>query len=196
MLDGLKVAYANPGRLAGLAAVRLAYGGSAWGHPASGTPDSLPRIGRADLVALHAATFRPDRAVLILAGDIDAASALTLARAHFGAWKAPASAPLPSPPVPALAAPGPALAIIDMPSAGQAGVVAGAAIAAAPGQRLGDRRGAEHGPRRRLLVAPEPGDPDQARPQLRRRQLHRARAMPAAFSQLRCRPRTSRQPRS
>ena len=123
MLDGLKVAYTNPARMAGLAAVRLAYGSSAWGHPASGTPSSLPRIARADLVALHAATFRPDRAVLILSGDIDPALALTLARTHFGSWKAPATPALPAPPIPATAAPGPALAVIDMPSAGQAGVV-------------------------------------------------------------------------
>jgi zinc protease len=122
MLDGLKVSYSNPARIAGLAAVRLVYGSSAWGHPASGTPTSLPRIARADLVALHAATFRPDRAVLILSGDIDPAMALTLARAHFGSWKAPAT-PLPAAqPVPVSAAVGPALVVIDMPSAGQAGV--------------------------------------------------------------------------
>ena len=69
-LDALKVSYADPGAMAGLTAARLAYGSGAWGHPASGTPASLPRIRQADLVALHRATFRPDRAVLILTGDI------------------------------------------------------------------------------------------------------------------------------
>jgi zinc protease len=45
-----------------------------------------------------------------------------MARAHFGTWKAPA-APAPVPPaVPTAAAPGPSLAIIDMPAAGQASV--------------------------------------------------------------------------
>jgi zinc protease len=122
MLDGLKVSYANPSRVAALAALHMAYGGSAWGHPAGGTPASLPRIARADLVALHAAAFRPDRAVLILSGDIDPASALALARAHFGTWKVPAHAAPAMPPVPATAPAGPALAVIDMPSAGQAGV--------------------------------------------------------------------------
>jgi zinc protease len=121
-LDGLKVAYANPSQLAGLASARLAYGGSPWGHPAEGTPGSLPRVMRADLIAIHDATFRPDRAVLILSGDIDAGTALALARAHFGAWKVPAAPASALPPVPAAAASGPGLAIIDMPSAGQAGV--------------------------------------------------------------------------
>ena len=43
-LDGLKVAYAEPSTLASIVAQRLAYGPGAYGHPASGTPDSLPRI--------------------------------------------------------------------------------------------------------------------------------------------------------
>ena len=120
-LDGLKVAYAKPSTLASLAAARLAYGSSPWGHAASGTPTSLPRIGRADLVALHDATFRPDRAVLILAGDIGPEAALALARSHFGSWAAPAGAPLAPPAVPATAQ-GPAMAAIDLPGAGQAGV--------------------------------------------------------------------------
>ena len=120
-LDGLKVAYSNPGTLAGLTAVRLAYGSGAWGHPASGTPASLPRIRRDDLVALHRATFRPDRAVLILAGDITPAAALDVARAHFGTWVEPAGTPPATPPAPTLVD-GPAVAIIDMPAAGQAGI--------------------------------------------------------------------------
>ncbi len=120
-LDGLKVSYSNPGALAGLAAVRMAYGSGAWGHPASGTPASLPRIRRDDLVALHRATFRPDRAVLILAGDITPAAGLALARANFASWTAPAGTAPVSPPAPTLAD-GPALAVIDMPTAGQAGI--------------------------------------------------------------------------
>ena len=91
-LDGLKVAYADPGTLAAIVAQRLAYGPGAYGHPASGTPDSLPRIARADLVAAHRQAFRPDNAVLILAGDIDGAAGLALARRHFGGWAAPADA--------------------------------------------------------------------------------------------------------
>ncbi|MCE9658955.1 MAG: insulinase family protein [Burkholderiales bacterium] len=122
-LDALKVRYADPGSLAGLTAARLVYGSGPWGHPASGTPASLPRIRQADLVALHRATFRPDRAVLILAGDIAPDRALALARTHFGDWAAPVGVAPPRPPAPPSLAAGPALAVVDMPAAGQAGVV-------------------------------------------------------------------------
>jgi zinc protease len=121
-LDGLKVAYASPGTLAAIVAQRLAYGAGAYGHPASGTPESLPRIVRAGLVAAHRQAFRPDNAVLILAGDITAEVALAIARCHFARWAAPAT-PLASPP---RATPGPArpaAVVIDMTRSGQAGVV-------------------------------------------------------------------------
>ena len=121
-LDSLKVAYASPGTLAGLVAGRLAYGPGPYGHPASGTPESLPRITRDDLLAVHRRTFRPDNAVLILAGDIGADAGLALARRHFGSWAAPAE-PTPAPPVAAPGGSGPTVAVVDMAKSGQAGVV-------------------------------------------------------------------------
>ena len=131
VLDGLKVAYAQPGTLALLAAERLRYGDGPYGHPASGTPGSIARVTRADLVALHSERFRPDNAALVLTGDIDAASALKLAARHFGAWRAP-NLPLPGLPEAGsrkeMAARSavigmPSAAIIDMPESGQASVV-------------------------------------------------------------------------
>jgi len=126
-LDGLKVAYAEPSTLASIVAQRLAYGPGAYGHPASGTPDSLPRIVRADLVAAHRQAFRPDNAVLILAGDIDADAGLALARRHFGSWTAPAT-PLVKAPRAAADPSSPAAAIVDMTTAGQTGVVLALAL--------------------------------------------------------------------
>ena len=120
-LDDLKVAYANPGLLAGLASARLVYGDGAWGHPANGTPASLRRIRRGDLVALHRAAFRPDRAVLILAGDVTPEAGLSLARSRFATWKTPAGKPQTPPAMPSVV-PSPALVAIDLPDAGQAGV--------------------------------------------------------------------------
>ena len=122
-LDALKVSYADPGTVAGLTAARLAYGSGAWGHPADGTPASLPRIKRADLVALHRLAFRPDRAVLILSGDIGPEQGDLLAGRHFGNWAAQEGVAPPRPPTPPTLADGPTVAVVDMPAAGQAGVV-------------------------------------------------------------------------
>jgi zinc protease len=121
-LDELKVAYASPGTLATLVAERLAYGVGPYGHPANGTPESLPRITRDDLVAVHRRTFRPDNAALILAGDITAEAGLALARSHLGSWVAPGE-PLPTPPRAIGASSGPSVAVVDMAKSGQAGVV-------------------------------------------------------------------------
>jgi zinc protease len=53
---------------------------------------SLGRIGRADLVAWHAAHFHPDRVVLGLTGDFHRAEALKLVEAAFGDWPRGAAA--------------------------------------------------------------------------------------------------------
>jgi zinc protease len=121
-LDDLKVAYSSPGTLASLASQRLLFGAGAYGHSAGGTPVSLKRIVRSDLVAMHAASFRPGNAVLVLAGDLDAETALGLANRHFGSWKAASDAPAPAAPQPNAELPQ-AVAVIDMPQAGQAAVV-------------------------------------------------------------------------
>jgi zinc protease len=134
LLDDLKVEYARPETLAALAAQRLVFGRGAYGHPAGGTPGSLRRIGRADLLALHAEYYRPDNSVLVLAGDLDADAALTLARRHFGSWRAaPRRIATPAATV-ADEAPT-TTAVIEMPQAGQAAIVL-----AVPLPRLGPDR--------------------------------------------------------
>lgn len=121
--DDLRLMLSRPTSLASIAAGRAVFGDGAYGHSRTGTPDSLARIGRADVQALHAALYRPDNAILVLAGDITPEQALALAQAGFDDWQAPAS-PLPT------AGNGrgdgalPALLVIDQHGAGQAGVVA------------------------------------------------------------------------
>jgi zinc protease len=120
-LDAMKVSYSQPGSLATLVAERAVFGDGAYAHPPNGTPRSLPRIGREDLLRAHEAAYRPDNAVLVFAGDISAEQALQLARQHFGRWKAPAT-PLPKPSAAATSAGPGRVLVIDMPGAGQAGV--------------------------------------------------------------------------
>lgn len=125
-LDGLRVALADPGQLAGMAAARAVFGDGAYGHLRSGTAATLARIGRADLVRAHAAAYRPDNAVLIFAGAITPAQALALARDTFGDWTRPA-APVATPATVPVGSGSASTIAIDLPDAGQAGVVVGAA---------------------------------------------------------------------
>jgi len=120
-IDDVGVTLKDPAKLAGLVASRAVFGAAPYGHVLSGTPASLKAIGQADIAAAYRATWRPDQAALLIVGDITPAAAKALAEANFGSWKAPASAP------PAIAAPtaypAPRVIVVDMPDAGQAGVV-------------------------------------------------------------------------
>lgn len=119
-LDGLRVAYQQPGAVAGFAAAPVVFGGTPFGHTPQGTPASLTRIQTRDLARLHAAAFRPDNAVLVLTGDITPDQGFALARQAFGDWARPAT---PLAPPPAIRPTGAPRAVgIDIPGTGQASV--------------------------------------------------------------------------
>lgn len=121
-IDALQVELQQPRTLAAVVASRLIFGEAPYGHNLGGTPASLGKIARADLVKFHATHYRPDNSVLVLAGDVKAEDAFTLAQNAFGGWKrgsAPAAAARQT------AAPKSRVVVIDMPEAGQAGVVVG-----------------------------------------------------------------------
>jgi len=123
-IDGLRVAYSEPGTVAQMAAARAVFGTGTYGEPRAGTPASLARIRQADLTSLHRTYYRPDNAILVFAGDITPAAAVTLANQSFGTWMRPATPP----PVPTRVSGVPAAVstlMISMPGAGQAGVVIG-----------------------------------------------------------------------
>lgn len=122
-IDDLRLSLSQPTALASLAVGRAVFGDGAYGHSRSGTPASIARISRADVQQLHAALYRPDNAILILAGDVTPAQAQQLAQASFGDWRKPAT-PLPVRPAGKAASRLPAIVLIDQRGAGQAGVVA------------------------------------------------------------------------
>jgi zinc protease len=122
-IDDLRLLLSRPTALASLAASRGVFGDGAYGHSRGGTPASIARIGRADVQRLHAALYRPDNAILILAGDITPAQAQQLAQASFGDWSKPTT-PLPARTAGRAASRVPAILLIDQRGAGQAGVVA------------------------------------------------------------------------
>lgn len=118
-IDAVNVQMKDPAQLAGLVASRAVFGAGPYASPLEGTPASLKAITRADVTRSYAGTWSPDRAALVMVGDITPAAARALAEAQFGGWRpgavAPAVAPAPFGP--------PRVIVVDMPSAGQAGVV-------------------------------------------------------------------------
>jgi zinc protease len=124
-LNNLKVSLGQPGAIARFAAARVVYRDAPYGHPLSGTPESLPRIKRDDITRLHAMFYRPDNAILVIGGDINPEKGFSLAEKHFGDWPKPAT-DLPRFTVTAPASePGNRrILVIDMPDAGQAAVLA------------------------------------------------------------------------
>jgi zinc protease len=125
-LDSLSVAVNDPGTLASYVASRVVFGDAAYGHPLSGTPESIPRIKREDIVALHQRYYRPDNSLLVLGGDIRAEDAFRLAERLFGDWPKP-SAPLAAQTTAARREAGAEqkrrVVVVDMPGAGQAAVM-------------------------------------------------------------------------
>jgi zinc protease len=118
--DGLRVRLSSPGDIAAMVARRGFWGASPYG--ASATAASLARLSRADVQRFHQQWYRSDRALLVIAGDIDEAGALALAKRHFGDWAKPATAAESPAPVSrtTLATP---LVLVDLPGSGQSAVV-------------------------------------------------------------------------
>jgi zinc protease len=124
-LNNLRVSLGQPGAIARFAAARVIYRDAPYGHPLSGTPESLPRIKRDDIARLHGMFYRPDNAILVIGGDISAVDGFAIAQKYFGDWQKPAAE------LPRVALTTPAndpgnrrILVIDMPDAGQAAVLA------------------------------------------------------------------------
>ncbi|HEX7723790.1 MAG TPA: pitrilysin family protein [Pyrinomonadaceae bacterium] len=91
-LNGLRGALATPGSIARFVAARVIYRDAPYGHPLSGTPESLPRIKRDDITKIHATYFRPDNAILVIGGDITGENGFALAQKYLGDWQNPPNA--------------------------------------------------------------------------------------------------------
>ncbi|WP_428503811.1 M16 family metallopeptidase [Roseateles sp.] len=92
-LQALKVASAQPGFRAEKALSQAIYGDHPYGRSQE-SAESIESTTAAALRAEHAQRFRPDRALLVITGQITAAEALKQAQAVFGDWQAQGPAPL------------------------------------------------------------------------------------------------------
>lgn len=76
----------NPAALADERAAALAFGSHPYGHGVRGNLESLLGATRDQVREFHRDHWRPDRAVLVIAGDIDAERAFASAAEWFGRW--------------------------------------------------------------------------------------------------------------
>lgn len=84
--SALKVSYEDPDYVANVVFDRLVFGFHPYGMPNSGTPESVEKITRDDLVAFHRAYFAPNNAILAIVGDIVPKDAFTAAEKIVGDW--------------------------------------------------------------------------------------------------------------
>jgi zinc protease len=122
-LDNVTLALGDPGSIGRFVAARVVFGDSPYGHPVSGTAESLTRITAADITKMHSRYYRPDNAILVIGGDMSAKDGFALATRHFGDWQKPTT-PLPevTPSKESAANQAGRVVVIDKPDAGQAAV--------------------------------------------------------------------------
>ncbi|MBM4357348.1 MAG: insulinase family protein [Deltaproteobacteria bacterium] len=90
-----------------------------YGHPTSGRLEVAKALTLDEVKAFHAAHYRPDRATLVVAGDLTRGELEALLAKHLASWKRPAAPPparaVPTPP----RAKRPRLVLVDRPEAPQ-----------------------------------------------------------------------------
>jgi len=84
-LDGLTFSLKQPGFLANYVASKYTFKE----HPAGGTPESLNAITQQQIIGFKSLNYRPSKAVLIFAGNIDEKTAVKHAEKFFGKWSVP-----------------------------------------------------------------------------------------------------------
>lgn len=123
-LTRLKQDEDNPAVRAGEELFSIMYGSShPYGWRSKGTPDSVARMTREDLLAFHRAWLAPGRVSMAIVGDIEPARAVDRVLGALGDWNAAGKedAPIPAPPVRTARE----MQVIAMPSKAQADIAYG-----------------------------------------------------------------------
>jgi len=121
-LQELDAQEANPEYLAGKAFAKAVYGAHPY-HVVSPTRETIGKVAPTLLRVEHARRFRPDGALLVVAGDLDEAAAKAAVVKAFGGWAA-SGAPLPSTP-PSPSARAREILLLDRPGSVQSTIVSG-----------------------------------------------------------------------
>lgn len=86
MQSALAVSAQDPEYVATAVFRRLVYGQHPYASTGTGTPESLDRMTRSDLVEYHQRHYVPNNCILALVGDVDPAEAFAAAERAFGTW--------------------------------------------------------------------------------------------------------------
>ncbi len=122
-VDGLRVSMEEPMTIARYTAARVVFGGEAYGHSVSGTPESLERIKREQIADFHQRYYRPENSVLIVSGDAKAPAVFAMAEKLFGTWKKTPGVMGKIDDMPRPSDRKGRVVVVDMPEAGQAAVI-------------------------------------------------------------------------
>ncbi|HEX8336282.1 MAG TPA: pitrilysin family protein [Pyrinomonadaceae bacterium] len=102
-VKSLRETQPTPAELADRAAAARLFGSYPYGRVAAGTPDSVARAERADLLLLRERFLNPDNTTLVIVGGFEPKRLMRLMRESFGGWRkgdrsVPATFKLPEPP--------------------------------------------------------------------------------------------------
>lgn len=112
-LNGLLQAQQNPAVTADEQLWSQVFTGHPYGRHLYGTLESLPALTAEQVRTFHREHYRPDHAVLAIAGDVTTGQALAAAREWFGIWSGRSAESAPAPPL--AAAQGLRFLVIDRP---------------------------------------------------------------------------------
>jgi len=122
-LDGLRVSMRQPGAVGSRTLTRALFGAAPYGNVT--TPETVEAITTADLETFHARYWKPDSAVLVIAGNVTPEQGFALAETAFGPWTSPASEDARAAIAGPMPLPAPRAITVDIPQAGQAAVLLG-----------------------------------------------------------------------
>ncbi|MEQ1832077.1 MAG: pitrilysin family protein [Candidatus Eisenbacteria bacterium] len=109
----------EPSVIAENAMTRWFWGDSPLAHPAVGYDKSLEALTREDVVRFHREHLTPERSVLVVVGDVNAAAFMATLKTAFAGWKKSGVAPGADPYGPAAALRGRQVRIVNKPEATQ-----------------------------------------------------------------------------
>ena len=87
LLGELQVEYGTPSFVADTALRRLVFGMTPAGTPLVGTPDTLKKLTRAQVINFYKQNYIPNTSFLVVGGDISPDEAFARAEKAFGTWK-------------------------------------------------------------------------------------------------------------